>query len=396
MTPAGQPAASRPPADHREPHTTPTAHGVFAAFLQEAEKRRAQDENQRARARESGSARAQDWADPDPAALGALDAGRHPVDRAIQRSKQGRTRQKFVDVLRVCTAILTAQEPRAISLADVFAYPWHHLTVDDAADFRDTVYRRYATQSTRNDRMCTVRRMVDECYRARLISALRRDLLREQLYTQAVGETTRRRRLTPEEITSLLQAADRLADPCARARNLAIVALFRTSGIRVCELVRIALSDWDRNDDSILLRDTKNGRAHRVVLHPGAILYLEGWLELRGEANGALFTALNRPGTSALSEDGVRDMLGRLARSAGVARFGCHDFRRTFATDLLEKHDPLLVSRLLNHRKPESTMVYDLRGERAQRDAVASLDLIPPGDHPRPGTVPGGHPGVAA
>lgn len=379
MTPAGQPAASRPTGDHRAtPHPTtsaPAAGDDFGTFLAEARARRARADAQRTKDASEGAGRPQDWADPDPDALSRLRPGQHPVDRALARSKEGETRRTFRTQLGRCLQLLTGVRTGPAIAEDVHAYPWHQLTVEDAAEFRRAVYRCYRPQSCRNDAVCAVRRVVRECYRAGLISSLRQDLLMEQLYTVAVGETTRRRRLSPAEVGALLVACANLGDARTTARNTAIVALFYTSGMRISELVHLELADWDRADQSLLLRETKNGRSHRVLLHPGVLPYLERWADLRGPAAGALFTALTRTDTAALCKQSVRLMLQTRAQAAGIAPFGPHDFRRTFATAMLERHDPFVVSRLLNHSKIESTMRYDLRGEDAQRDAVATLDL---------------------
>lgn len=380
MTLAGQPAASRPAADSREPEqpsapTPQTPPDAFATFLTDARDRRAQATAHLAQERAGGAARPQDWADPDPAALDRFASRRHPVERALARSKEGATRTAFRSKLGRCVQILTGEAGGRGVDEDVHAYPWHQLGADAAADFRQAVYRRYKPQSTRNDMVCAVRRMVDECYRAGLISALRRDLVMEQLYTISVGESARRRRLSTQEIAALLGACDRIGGARAAARNTAIVALLYTSGMRSIELVNIELADWDRDDQSVLLRDTKNGRPHRILLHPAVLPYLERWAEHRGTAAGALFTALNRDDTTPLTTFSIRYMLAKRAQAGGVAPFGCHDFRRTFATDLLENNDAFLVSRLLNHTKIESTTRYDLRGESAKRDAIATLHL---------------------
>ena len=54
--------------------------------------------------------------------------------------------------------------------------------------------------------------------------------------------------------------------------------------MRVGELVGIAMSDWDRDGHTILLRDTKNGRNHQVLLHPGVEEYLVRWVAHRGNS----------------------------------------------------------------------------------------------------------------
>jgi hypothetical protein len=74
----------------------------------------------------------------------------------------------------------------------------------------------------------------------------------------------------------------------------------------------------------------------------------------------------------------VRFMLASRAALAGIPTFGFHDFRRTFATELLRTHDIALVGKLLNHQKLASTLIYDLADEQQQRQAVASIDLPAP------------------
>lgn len=257
----------------------------------------------------------------------------------------------------------------------VRSYPWHHIDQQTAGEYREDIYRRFRLQSSRNNAVSAVRRVMHECYRARLISALRLEVILEELYTIAPGPSTKRRRLTQPEINALLAAGEESGTPRAAARNTAIIAVFRTSGIRVSELTRIQLEDWDRDADTIMLTETKNGSPHLVYLHPDAVPYLERWLTHRGHAPGALFCPLRGTDLRSLSGDGIRYMLSTLAVKAGVKPFGCHDFRRTFATELLRTNDIALVGKLLNHRKPQSTLRYDLADEDAQRSAVAQLNL---------------------
>jgi integrase len=385
--PAGTPASSSHPArladrvtpgdlpspgsTERRPGTEPTSPDFLSAFLTEAGRRR--DRHTR---EEPG--RPEDWADPDPTAITAVAIG-HPVDRAIARHKRGKSRNEFVGALRRACERLLAAEPRSLTPEAVRAYPWHHLDVDTATEYHRSVYVNYTKQTSRNDAICTVRAVVTECYRAALISALRRDLLLEALYTVAPGPSSKRRRLADAEINDLLAACESTGTKKAQARNTAIVALFRTSGIRVRELTRIDFDDWDRDADTMLLRDTKNGRDHLIFTHPDAKPYLERWLAHRGTRPGALFTRLTGYDVRPLNTNTVRHMLKTRAHAAGVAPFSCHDFRRTFATELLRTHDIALVGKLLNHNKTASTLTYDLACEDEQRDAVAHVRIQPLG-----------------
>lgn len=342
----------------------------LTAFLAEAERRRERH------SREAGQ-RPADWADPDPHAALLLPHSRQPVERAARRHRPGECQRNYLDALRRCCALLLGVAPRDLTDEDVAAYPWHHLDPDAATDYRHQVYTLYRAQTTRNDKISVVRRVVIQCCKAGLISPLRRDAVLDELYTITPGTSTRRRRITSSEVAALLAAAEQHRNPRTAARDTAMIALLWTSGIRIGELAKLNLDDWDRDADVLLLRATKNGRNHVVYLHPAAIPYLDRWVAHRSAAPGALFTAIQRPDTRPLNTETLRYIMRRRATEAGVPRFGCHDFRRSFATALLRTHDPVLVGKLLNHTKLSSTMVYDLSAEEEQRDAVGQLFLPP-------------------
>jgi integrase len=94
----------------------------------------------------------------------------------------------------------------------------------------------------------------------------------------------------------------------------------------------------------------------------------------RGNAHGAMFGPLAGANRH-LHPQYVNQRIQLHAKTAGLRHFASHDFRRTFATELLRTHDAALVGKLLNHKKLTSTMVYDLASEDEQRAAVASIQL---------------------
>jgi integrase len=317
-----------------------------------------------------------DWADPDAGALLALPEQQHPVRRALRRSKAGPTRANFGSLLRRSAEILAGAEPGSMTVEDMLGYPWHLIDEEAAESFRREVYRRYTNQGTRNDYQCAVRRVVDECHRKRLISPLRRQILFEALYTVAPGRSRRRRRLTAEDTQALLTAATAHPRPDRAARDTAMVALIRATGLRGAELAGIDLADWDRADANVWIRNRKNGRDLLVFLPPAVAPYLDRWRQVRGDAPGPLFTRLNQQDRSRpLTPAGIRYILKLVATNAGVTWMGSHDYRRTFATEMLERHDPVLVSELLGHEKVDSTRIYDLRGDDALRAAVTQVPL---------------------
>lgn len=90
-----------------------------------------------------------------------------------------------------------------------------------------------------------------------------------------------------------------------------------------------------------------------------------------------------------MSTWGLRDMLAKVVTDAGLTeRVTSHDFRRTFITRMLRAGvDPFTVRRLVNHKKVETTMVYDRRTDDEDRQAVQRLQL----PDPTTGTSEPGH-----
>lgn len=326
--------------------------------------------------RESG--RPQSWANPDPAAIGAVAGHKHPITYVLSR-EQGRLGDaNTAQAVRRCCEDLQGADRGSLTRDDVMTYPWHHVDAEVAARYyRHLKAGPYAIR-TRNYAVSVLRRIVAACYRAGLISAARRDEVLEELPTVTPGRSARARRLSEAEIDALLLACR--TSRTTGARDAAIVALFATSGLRVSELVDATVDDLDLAAGTLHLRMTKNGSAHRLQLHPATAEYLRLWLEVRGMAPGPLFTSSRGEGLRALTTRGVRDRLAALAAHAGVVPFGTHDFRRTFATGLLRTHDAPLVGRLLNHRKLASTLIYDMASDEELRSAVSGLGLLPP--HP--------------
>ena len=316
------------------------------------------------------------WVDPDPQAITALPEGRHPITMLMKELAQtpaGIAKRK--NTLRHILAQLRGDTRVDVTWEDVMTYPWHQVTPDMAEAFRGEIYRRYSNRHTRHMYVQYLRSVIDRCQRSKLMSLEAAARVREKLPTKgARGRALHARRIKPEELASLLAACAE-GDPFIAARDGAVFALFATTGMRVSELCRLDLADWDRNSEVMVLRETKNGRGHEVPVDPRVRFYLEAWLAVRGTAPGPLFTrSEGRVGPDDhMSTHAVRERLKILTKRAGIGKVCTHDFRRTVATTLLRTHDVFIVSRLLGHSSLAATMVYDLSGQEEQRAAIGSL-----------------------
>ncbi len=148
-----------------------------------------------------------------------------------------------------------------------------------------------------------------------------------------------------------------LRDTCESKRDLAIVDLLASTGMRIGELVRL-----DRKDVNLYEREClvmgKGNKQRPVYFDARAKLHLAEYLASRVDKNPALFVALDSSARR-VSVGGIELRLRDLGRSAGVNRVHPHKFRRTLATHAIDKGMPIeQVQKLLGHAKIDTTMHY--------------------------------------
>lgn len=144
---------------------------------------------------------------------------------------------------------------------------------------------------------------------------------------------------------------------CTEERDIAIMDMLYSTGIRVSELCR--LNRADINMESMSCKVYGKGRKERVIYFSGqAKVHLRNYLESRTDDNPALFVSLQRPHRR-LSDDGVRYMLKKLVERNGQAegiRLTPHVLRRSIGTDMLNRGAPIdLVADKLGHANIDTT-----------------------------------------
>ena len=141
------------------------------------------------------------------------------------------------------------------------------------------------------------------------------------------------------------------------ARDLAIVELLYSSGMRISEMIQLNRSDIDFINKVVKVYG-KGGKERRVYISSTAAYYLENYLKSRTDSDFALFVGLRKPHTR-IEVEAVQHMLKKLGRITGIEKVHPHRFRRTLATNLLRKGMSIEeVSMILGHEKLDTTMVY--------------------------------------
>ena len=148
-----------------------------------------------------------------------------------------------------------------------------------------------------------------------------------------------------------------LRDACESKRDLAIVDLLASTGMRIGELVRLDRKDVNLHERECLVMG-KGNKQRPVYFDARAKLHLAEYLASRIDKNPALFVALDSSARR-VTVGGVELRLRDLGRSAGVNRVHPHKFRRTLATHAIDKGMPIeQVQKLLGHAKIDTTMHY--------------------------------------
>ena len=147
---------------------------------------------------------------------------------------------------------------------------------------------------------------------------------------------------------------ERLRDGCDCLRDVAMIDLLYSTGIRVGELVRLNRSDINFSERECVVFG-KGDKERRVYFDAKSKIHLINYLKSRTDANPALFVSLDRP-YSRLKISGVEIRLRQLGRKLNLDRVHPHKFRRSMATRAIDKGMPIeQVQKILGHSQIDTT-----------------------------------------
>ena len=148
-----------------------------------------------------------------------------------------------------------------------------------------------------------------------------------------------------------------LRDSCTELRDIAMIDLLASTGMRVGELVNLNREDIDFQERQCVVFG-KGNKEREVYFNARTKIHLQNYLNSRTDDNTALFVSLSKP-HSRLTISGVEVRLRLLGRKVNIAKVHPHKFRRTLATMAIDKGMPIeQVQRLLGHVKIDTTLHY--------------------------------------
>ena len=148
-----------------------------------------------------------------------------------------------------------------------------------------------------------------------------------------------------------------MRDNCSEIRDLAMIDLLASTGMRVGEMVLLNRDDIDFNERECIVFG-KGDKERMVYFDARTKLHLQCYLTSRTDDNSALFVSLKAP-YKRLSIGGIETRLREMGKHLGVPKVHPHKFRRTLATMAIDKGMPIeQLQQLLGHKRIDTTLQY--------------------------------------
>ena len=153
------------------------------------------------------------------------------------------------------------------------------------------------------------------------------------------------------------ESLEMMRDYCDNPRDLAMIDLLSSTGIRVGELVKLNRTDVDfENRECIVFG--KGDKERKVYFDARTKIHLQKYLNSRTDDNEALFVSLLKP-FERLQISGVEIRLRKMGKELNIHKVHPHKFRRTLATMAIDKGMPIeQVQQLLGHQSIDTTLQY--------------------------------------
>ena len=153
------------------------------------------------------------------------------------------------------------------------------------------------------------------------------------------------------------EALELMRDNCTELRDLAIIDMLASTGMRVGEMVLLNRGDIDFHERECVVFG-KGDKERIVYFDARTKIHLQNYLDSRDDDNPALFVSLQKP-YRRLQISGIEVCLRQYGKLLGITKVHPHKFRRTLATMAIDKGMPIeQLQQLLGHRRIDTTLQY--------------------------------------
>lgn len=255
--------------------------------------------------------------------------------------------------------------------------PWSSIQYQHIAQVRNELKRLNKSPNTINLTLSAFRGVMKTSFSLGLIDS--EQLMRiNEVKRVRVNKLPSGRSLSKSEINKLI-AACRKDSSATGKRDLAILSLMLSTGLRRSEVVNIAQEHYDTRNGELLILKGKGNKQRITYVPVESRKHIRAWLKRRGKQAGKLFLPINNNQIidREMNSQSIYDLVIRRAEEAKIPHCRPHDFRRTFVTRMLESGvDINTVRQLAGHSEIQTTAKYDLRDQKEQRKAIKSVSII--------------------
>lgn len=150
---------------------------------------------------------------------------------------------------------------------------------------------------------------------------------------------------------------EKMRDNCEELRDLAIVDMLASTGMRIGEMVLLNKADINFNERECVVFG--KGDKERVVYFDARTkIHLQNYIDSRIDDNPALYVTLRAPYTR-ITIGGIESRLREMGKNLEIEKVHPHKFRRTLATMAIDKGMPIeQLQKLLGHKRIDTTLQY--------------------------------------
>lgn len=150
---------------------------------------------------------------------------------------------------------------------------------------------------------------------------------------------------------------EKMRDNCTELRDLAIIDMLASTGMRIGEMVLLNKADINFNERECVVFG-KGDKERVVYFDARAKLHLQNYINSRTDDNPALFVTLRSP-HERIKIGGIETRLREMGKALDIEKVHPHKFRRTLATIAIDKGMPIeQLQQLLGHKRIDTTLQY--------------------------------------
>lgn len=153
------------------------------------------------------------------------------------------------------------------------------------------------------------------------------------------------------------ESLELMRDNCNNLRDLALIDILSSTGMRVGELVLLNRDDINFNERECVVFG-KGDKERIVYFDARTKIHLQNYLDSRNDDNNALFVTLRKP-FNRITIGGIEIRIREMGKKLDINKAHPHKFRRTLATKAIDKGMPIeQLQKLLGHQRIDTTLQY--------------------------------------